>query len=342
MPRETLKTSPPRAPIVDAILALLGLVLILRNAETVLIGLRLEAFHFVPTAMLVLGVVLCIHAFRSWRAARVSAPAATATPAAPRAPANSATPAAPAAPAAPKAAAAPAASAASPKSAAPPKSATPELMTLRSLAVAQKFPQELPDGAAHKARGEAHVCSDDGSALVPILITTYGDFGDPAVWREYPLAVDGWRCPEDGNIEFPALLSPAEVTNLLQLGEAAAKSGNLDEAEFNFRRVTSSWPGYMFGRVNLGSVYLDKIKAEQARPGGASAEVVQRYVEVAVTQFEHALTTSPPAPPQIRLMLGRLYLRSNRPERGHAVLRVLLADPSAPEALKREAQALMT
>ncbi len=88
------------------------------------------------------------------------------------------------------------------------KGANPELMTLRSLAVAQKFPQELPDGAAHKARGEAHVCADDGSALVPILITTYGELGDPAVWREYPLAVDGWRCPKDGNIEFPRSSAP--------------------------------------------------------------------------------------------------------------------------------------
>ncbi len=82
-------------PIVDAVLALIGLVLILRNAEVVLIGLRVGTFNLLPTVLLVVGIALCVHAFRSWNAARISAPAASVPPVAPKAPGASATPAAP-------------------------------------------------------------------------------------------------------------------------------------------------------------------------------------------------------------------------------------------------------
>ena len=49
----------------------------------------------------------------------------------------------------------------------------------------------------------------------------------------------------------------------------------LDKAEFYFRRVVNLLPAYTLGRVNLGSVYLDKRKREQASSRDSSKEVEQ-------------------------------------------------------------------
>ena len=217
-----------------------------------------------------------------------------------------------------------------------------ELITLRTLDVARRFPQELPESAATKERGREHLCQQHGVRLTPTLVTTYGDAGDPAVWRAYPLAVDAWWCAKGEHIEY-ALLTLAEVQHLLARGGAAAQSGNLDEAETCFRRVTSSWPGYSIGRVNLGSVYLDRGRAEQARGGDA----VDRYRDVALDQLQRAVACKPPPPHRVWLMLANIHLRAGQTAQVKAVLADLARQGELDAATKegmasflRDAEAL--
>lgn len=213
-----------------------------------------------------------------------------------------------------------------------------DVITLRTLESARRFPQELSEEVPRLRRGESHACQADGSPLRPVLITTFGEAGDPAVWRAYPLAVDAWLCAAGAHVEY-AFLAPEEATALLDAGAGAARVGDHDLAEVSFRRVVSSWPGYAPGRVNLGSLYLDRVKAAQAR--SASPEEVRRLLDVAADQLEHSLTCSPPAPPEVRVMLGRIYVRSDRVGKGRALLESMLADPALGPALKGQAQALL-
>src|SRR5687768_6894182 len=130
-----------------------------------------------------------------------------------------------------------------------------ETITLRTLEAARRHPQELPDETPRRRRGEDHICPVDGTRLRPVVVTTFGDAGDPAVWRAYPLAVHAWLCDAATHLDY-ALLTPEEVSAFLESGTAAARAGDHDRAEVYSPRVVSSWPALAAGRVNLGSLYL--------------------------------------------------------------------------------------
>jgi hypothetical protein len=216
----------------------------------------------------------------------------------------------------------------------------PALVTLRDLEVARKFPQELPDDAMGPKVGERHACASCGAALAHVLITTGGPMGDPSVWEAYPLALDGWQCEQCQDLSFPAFLSPDEITALINESIAAARRGAFDEAELGFRRVISSWPTYMPGRVNFGSMCLDRVRAEQQ--GAGRAEIVDRYAELAEAQLRKSLSCEPAAPVQARFMLGKLLYRRDRSDEGIALLRAVLQSGDAPASLRDEAAALLT
>jgi hypothetical protein len=213
------------------------------------------------------------------------------------------------------------------------------VVTLRNLEVARKFPQELPDDAMGPATGERHTCGSCGGALKGVIITTGGPFGDPAVWDAYPLALDGWQCEQCENISFPAFLSPDEIAALINASIASAQAGAFDEAEYGFRRAISSWPTYMPARVNFGSMCLDRIRAEQE--GENRTEVVDRYAKLAEAQFRKSLTCEPPAPIQVRFMLGRLLYRRGPKDEGAAMLEAVMKSPETPASLRKEIEVLL-
>jgi hypothetical protein len=219
-----------------------------------------------------------------------------------------------------------------------PPPARTEIITLRNLEIARRYPLEVPEDAPRRRRGEHHVCPDDGTPFVPAVLTTFGEFGDPAVWRAHPLVIEGWKCAAGSHFEY-AFLTPQDVDQLFRSGMEAVRAGDLDLAEFSFRRVVSSWPGYATGRVNLGSIYLDRVKAAQSR--SAPAAEVRALLDVAVEQFERALACVPPPPAEVRLMLGRIYARSDRTEKARPLLEGLRGDPAASQALKEQAKALL-
>lgn len=207
--------------------------------------------------------------------------------------------------------------------------------TIRDLDVARKFPQQPPIGGRKgPGRSTPPICPADQIPMMPVVITTYDPFGEGDLWQTYPLALDGWRCSQCGRVGYPALLDPEEVRDLVTAGNEAARRGDLDEAEYHLRRLASSRPGYSIGRVNLASVYLDRLRT-------AEGDDVTRYVEMVTSNLEDALLGKPPPPPVVRLTLGRVYVRSGDRERGEPLLRQVIEDPASTDDLRAAARDLL-
>jgi hypothetical protein len=214
------------------------------------------------------------------------------------------------------------------------------LVTLRKLELAQRFPLLVAADAVRKPRGKTHHCEKDGAALEPVIITTGGPFGDAKLWRSYPLAIDGWRCPRCQNIEFPAFLTAKEEIRLEEEGAQAGRTGDLDRAEYCFRRIVNSWHDWPMGHFNLASVYLDRVKQERA--GSNRQAVIEQYTRSAVHHFEAARACKDPQPPpQVYLMLGRIYMRTGERDKGRTLLRRFLEFPEVPPEQKRAAGDLL-
>jgi tetratricopeptide (TPR) repeat protein len=211
------------------------------------------------------------------------------------------------------------------------------LVTLRTLEIARRFPQELPD-APSLERGKAHTCSSCGSPLAPVILTTGGPYADPAVWQAYPIAIDGWQCQGCKDLSYPAFLSPGEMTALLDAAVAAAQAGAFDDAELALRRAVASWPAYMPARMNFGAMLLDRIRVERQQQN--RQERIDAYADQAEAQLRRALSAEPPAPPPAYFMLGKLLHRRGKPDAAD-VLRRFLAMAGAPPPLRAEAQALL-
>ncbi len=211
---------------------------------------------------------------------------------------------------------------------------------IRSADVAAQLPFFVPpDEHPRRRQSEVTKCVEHAGPLAPVLITTLAPGGDPELAEEYPLAIDGWWCSEGEHLEFPALLSEDEVNAINTEAIAAARAGRLQEAELGFLRLANSLPWWAQAHVNLGSVYVDKLEVEQcgrSRPG-----VSGRYAEVARQHLEFSLVCEPPAPNIVRLMLGRLCVRSGEIERGETLLRAFLDEVDVPEPQREEALALL-
>lgn len=205
-------------------------------------------------------------------------------------------------------------------------------LTLRSLSAARRLPQEPPESVVRLECGQDHPCQTHGVSFERVLLTTYGDGGAPGVWQAYPLALDMWLCPEGEHFEH-ALLSPQEVDAFLARGTRAAQAGDLDEAEFYFRRVVASWPGYAFGHLNLGSVYLDRLKR-------CTEQDLAPIREVAIDQLEQAIAGRPRPPHRVWLMLAQLHVRGGWSERAVEVLEELSQMPDLDRATKDELASL--
>ncbi len=211
------------------------------------------------------------------------------------------------------------------------------LVTIRNLEVARRFPQELPEGPRLQ-QGKTYSCETCSSPLKPVIITTGGPYADPAIWRAYPLAIDGFQCDTCQSLSYPVFMTPQEMTELLHSAVAMAQAGAFDEAEFSLRRAAMSWPTYMPVRMNFGAMLLDRIRAEQA--GEKRQELIHAYLEEAEAQLRKAIAGEPPAPPAAYFMLGKLLVRSGKAD-GASVLQQFLSMPEAPPALRAEARALL-
>ncbi|MEL6348749.1 MAG: hypothetical protein AAFV53_36935 [Myxococcota bacterium] len=153
-----------------------------------------------------------------------------------------------------------------------------------------------------RSREEDHTCKKCGGTLEPVLLTTWGG---PA-WTDAPVAVDGWRCVRCLNVTTPAFLTPAQVHTLCEQGAHAGRAGRLDEAEFFFRRVSASWTEYSVARMQLGSVYLDRIREEEQ--GERRPPVLARYEAIALNELLAASSGEPPPIPWVHQKIARILM----------------------------------
>lgn len=161
-----------------------------------------------------------------------------------------------------------------------------DVVTLRDRDAALRFPVQTPLHTRGPTREEGARCSC-GGLRDAVLVTTGGAHGDPELWRDHPLAIDGFRCRSCDEIGVPRFLSSDEVGALLQTGGEHIAAGRGDEAELTFRRVCTSWPAYAPGRYNLGLLYRQRADAEEE---GQDRPLVRgRMLDIAESHLRDAL-----------------------------------------------------
>jgi Flp pilus assembly protein TadD len=206
-----------------------------------------------------------------------------------------------------------------------------ERVVLKDLERARVFPQE-PEKLGPK---EMHSCERCSGPLRQVVFTTAGGGEQLAVWKAYPLALDGWLCRACGWSAASRYITAEEAVEYGRNGVAHAKSGQLDDAEFWFRRILGSWPGYTAACADLAQVQLSR--------SDASEELHERlrYRQDALGLYRKAIASSNGEPLHgLRLSFARTLALSGDEDEALGVLRALEADLAADEALRAEGRAL--
>jgi len=202
---------------------------------------------------------------------------------------------------------------------------------LQDLERAKGIPQE-PRESGPK---EMEACKHCSNPLRRVVFTTAGGGDQLDVWRQYPLAVDGWLCRSCGWSAVPRFISAEESVEYGRQGTAHATSGQFDDAEFWFRRIVSSWPGYAAGYADLGRLSTARADAS------TSVRARHRYRSDAEAWFRRAVA----ADPECRIAGARVALAQvlalNGDEReALQILDRLLGDPALEPSLRTEAETL--
>lgn len=205
-------------------------------------------------------------------------------------------------------------------------------LQIQSVAAALQLESKAP--AIHQrglSRAESHPCSRCGKPLSPALFTTWGG---PA-WADRPMAMDGWRCEACGNLTGLAFLTPEQVVAIEAAGAAAGQRGDLDAAEFHFRRILTSWVDHPMALLNLASVYMDRLRAD-----GLSPEQELRYKGVVEAEMRRAALADPVPHPFVFQTLARICAYRGDEEEARQFLERLRADSRTPPPMHAEADTL--
>lgn len=133
-------------------------------------------------------------------------------------------------------------------------------IVLRDLAKARTFPQEP------KESGKRHIdaCERCQLRLRQVVFTTAGTGeAQAAIWRAHPVALDGWVCVRCGWAAYSRFITVEESVEFGRTAAGHAEACRFDDAEFWWRRLLSSWPGYPPAYADLGQLSLarsDRIK----------------------------------------------------------------------------------
>ena len=180
-------------------------------------------------------------------------------------------------------------------------------------------------------------CEKCAEALRRVVFTTAGE-GDQqvALWREYPLAVDGWLCTQCGWSAVPRRMSTQEVTDCIQTGVQHAQKGATDDAEYWFRRAACSWPDYSPGLANLAELLT-------ARAAAAGRDVAERHALRAAAEryLRRALEKDPTNLPASQLLtLARLEAFAGREDDALRRLEELARRTELPASVRGDVEAL--
>jgi hypothetical protein len=208
---------------------------------------------------------------------------------------------------------------------------------LRKADQATAIPEIAPADAMRAPRNAPPDC--DGSPASHVVVTDLGPVGNEDLAREHPIAIDAWFCRASGALRYPLELSEAELSELSRRGAEAGRAGNLDEAEYFFRRLANAVPGDALTHLHIASVYLDRGTREVH--GRGREAVLSQYRERIVRELDTSLRCVPPPPPVARLMLGRVFARSGEPAKARPLLEQFVSSEGITAAERQEAQELL-
>ncbi|WP_437988017.1 tetratricopeptide repeat protein [Sorangium sp. So ce117] len=204
---------------------------------------------------------------------------------------------------------------------------------LRDLHRAKAFPQEPRE----PGRREIAACERCDRPLRQVVFTTAGRGAQAEIWREYPLAIDGWMCRGCGWSAMPRFLSAEESGQYGREAAAHASNGQFDDAEFWLRRIIGSWPGCAPGYAELGQ--LSSARAEAA----TDPEAKERHRSEAEAWFRRAVLADPDRKlAGVRVPLARTLALNGKERDAFEVLDGLLCDAALPASVRTEAETLAT
>jgi tetratricopeptide (TPR) repeat protein len=172
-----------------------------------------------------------------------------------------------------------------------------EVVTLRNAEVARSIVR--PSAANFALEEMKEPCGGCGGQLREAFITTGGELGDPKVWRDHPVAVDGWACASCGVFRYPRKIDPARIHELTEEGAARGRAGDYTAAELRFCRIVWNWPGYFLGHLNYAEATRTRLHSEKIDDPLVERRLKQRMIE----QYEAALEAYV-ATPTPRLIAG--------------------------------------
>jgi tetratricopeptide (TPR) repeat protein len=202
---------------------------------------------------------------------------------------------------------------------------------LGDLARAKAIPQEAIAGG----RSEQSTCERCGKGVRRVIFTIAGAGDQIEVWRQYPLAVDGWVCPNCGWAAMPRFISMEESVEFGRIAAEHARKGQFDDAEFWFRRIIGSWHGYAAGYADLGQLSIARSEASK------DVEDKRRYRREAEAWLRRAAVADPDRRlAAARLPLARMIALGGNEHEALEVLASMLADPALDATLRDEAEQL--
>lgn len=202
-----------------------------------------------------------------------------------------------------------------------------ERVVLRELARARALPQEPQAGPKEISR-----CPHCDVPVRRVVFTTAGGGEQVAIWRAYPLAVDGWLCASCGWSAVPRFISPEESSEYGRRSAEHAANGELDDAEFWLRRIIASWPGYAAGYADMGQLSLARADAAD------TPEDKHHHRLAAESWFRRAAEVdSERRLPGLLIPFARVLALNGQEAEALAVLDSLVEHDSVPATLRADA-----
>ena len=214
-------------------------------------------------------------------------------------------------------------------------------VTLRNREVAAMLEAPAEPNFGGDASGPCGRC---GGQLDEAFITTGGVHGDPLVWRDHPVAVDGWACVGCGVFRYPRKVSPERIAALNEQGAQHGRAGEVAPAELCFARIVWDWPGYFMGHMNYAESTRERIAAEEHEPLVARrlTQRMAHHYEAAVDAAADDPATAPVAAlSRACLTLAELAITDNADSRARRFLETCLRIDALPAETRAHADALM-
>ncbi len=184
------------------------------------------------------------------------------------------------------------------------------------------FETHQPTGVQRgRDRADSHACSKCGAPLEPVLFTSWGC----ELWSERPMVMDGWRCSGCDSMSAPAFLTIEQVKAIQHSGVEAARAGDMDVAEFHFRRIASSWTGYGLASMNLASVYEERLKQDH------DPAHTERYKSIVETEMRIAANADPVPAAFVHSTLARIYAHRQEVDAAREQIAAVRAFPGCPQ-----------